>query len=98
MKCENIFQISDKDNPVLEPIVQVLMDVRDPDMMIKAEIPAQSMRLFLPRAPERYYRYSGSLTTPKCFESVIWTVFKERQTISKRQVSNMSRQLHVMRF
>lgn len=85
-----LFEISPQDNPVLEPIVQVLLDVRDPDMKIKAELPAQSMRAFLPPAPEWYYRYSGSLTTPKCFESVIWTVFKEKQSISRRQ-------LHVFR-
>lgn len=85
-----LFEVSEVDNPDLEPIVKVLMEVRDPDMKIRAKIPAQSMRRFLPAAPEWYYRYSGSLTTPKCFESVIWTVFKEKQTISRRQ-------LHVFR-
>lgn len=33
-----------------------------------------------------YFRYNGSLTTPGCFESVIWTVFDQKQTISHRQV------------
>lgn len=59
-------------------------------MEIKAEIPAVSMRTFLPRAPDRYYRYNGSLTTPGCFESVIWTVFHEKQYISRRQVQKVS--------
>ncbi|KAH3788859.1 carbonic anhydrase 7-like [Dreissena polymorpha] len=85
-----LFEISEEDNPVLEPLVNVLMHVRDPDMKIKAEIPAVSMRAFLPRAADRYYRYNGSLTTPGCFESVVWTVFHEKLTISRRQ-------LHVFR-
>ncbi|XP_052772067.1 carbonic anhydrase 1-like [Mya arenaria] len=85
-----LFEISPNDNPILEPIVNVLTHVRDPDMKLKAEIPAVSMRTYLPRAHDRYYRYNGSLTTPGCFESVVWTVFHEKQTISKRQ-------LHVFR-
>nr|QFP92280.1 carbonic anhydrase [Archivesica packardana] len=85
-----LFEISDIDNPILEPLVNVLKHVRDPDKQIKAEIPAVAMRTFLPRAPNMYYRYNGSLTTPGCFESVIWTVFYQKQTISRRQ-------LHVFR-
>ena len=32
------------------------------------------------------YRYQGSLTTPPCDESVIWTVFKTTHTINDKQV------------
>ena len=33
-----------------------------------------------------YYRYNGSLTTPTCDESVIWTNFMKPITISSAQV------------
>ena len=35
-----------------------------------------------------YYRYRGSLTTPPCYESVIWTVFEKPIPISSRQVKH----------
>uniref|UniRef100_H2Z002 Carbonic anhydrase n=1 Tax=Ciona savignyi TaxID=51511 RepID=H2Z002_CIOSA len=34
-----------------------------------------------------YYRYSGSLTTPPCYESVVWTIFKDPIQISAAQVN-----------
>ena len=40
----------------------------------------------LPKNKDDYYRYNGSLTTPPCYESVIWTVFKDPITMSQAQV------------
>ena len=35
----------------------------------------------------KFYRYSGSLTTPGCYESVTWTVFEDVLPVSASQVS-----------
>lgn len=34
-----------------------------------------------------YYRYSGSLTTPLCSETVVWTIFKESINVDLNLVS-----------
>lgn len=33
-----------------------------------------------------YFRYLGSLTTPTCDETVVWTVFKEPIKLHEKQV------------
>ncbi|KAL9694619.1 hypothetical protein quinque_013904 [Culex quinquefasciatus] len=40
----------------------------------------------LPRNRTAFFRYEGSLTTPTCAESVIWTVFTESLPVSLDQV------------
>ena len=34
----------------------------------------------------RYYRYDGSLTTPPCYESVLWSVVQEPIKLSRQQL------------
>lgn len=81
-----MYEIVDEDNPALEPIINAMNTVRDPGAKVKARIDAQALRNFLPEDTSMYFRYNGSLTTPGCFESVIWTVFDQKQTISHRQM------------
>ena len=40
-------------------------------------------------APLNFWRYEGSLTTPPCSESVIWTIFKNPIQISDEQMESM---------
>ncbi|XP_022524973.2 carbonic anhydrase 4-like [Astyanax mexicanus] len=43
----------------------------------------------------KYYRYLGSLTTPPCNETVVWTVFKEPIKISQDLISLFSTTTYV---
>jgi carbonic anhydrase len=46
-----------------------------------------SLQDLLPAQTTSFYRYSGSLTTPKCNQIVTWTVFDNPLVISEQQVS-----------
>ena len=46
----------------------------------------QPLSRLLPANTNHFYRYDGSLTTPKCNEVVTWTVFKNHVNISTDQV------------
>ncbi|XP_044214026.1 carbonic anhydrase 14 isoform X3 [Thunnus albacares] len=74
-------------NPAFNSILNYLSRIRHADQ--KASIPAFDVQSLLPKDLGRYYRYNGSLTTPPCHQSVIWTLFHERVQISKAQLLKM---------
>lgn len=50
-------------------------------------MPPFNVRELLPPLLVQFFRYNGSLTTPPCYQSVLWTVFSRRAQISVGQVS-----------
>ncbi|XP_034730982.1 carbonic anhydrase 14 isoform X2 [Etheostoma cragini] len=71
-------------NLAFNNILNYLSRIRHADQ--KVSIPAFDIQSLLPKDLGRYYRYNGSLTTPPCYQSVIWTLFNERVQISKAQL------------
>ncbi|CAO2634502.1 Carbonic anhydrase 12 [Lemmus lemmus] len=51
-------------------------------------IPGFNVEELLPESPGEYYRYGGSLTTPPCYPTVLWTVFRNPVQISQDQVTS----------
>ncbi|XP_042565335.1 carbonic anhydrase 14 isoform X1 [Clupea harengus] len=73
------------ENENYEKILSALTDVSLEET--KTEIPGFNVRHLLPNSLERFYRYTGSLTTPPCFQTVNWTMFNDTITVSRKQVS-----------
>ncbi|KAJ8248738.1 hypothetical protein GJAV_G00227200 [Gymnothorax javanicus] len=70
-------------NPSFGEFLKYLDGVKYKDQRI--QVPAFDIRGLLPAKMDEYYRYDGSLTTPPCYPSVLWTVFRHPVTISKEQ-------------
>lgn len=49
-------------------------------------ISSLDVRSMLPENLNHFFRYQGSLTTPPCYESILWTVFDTPITLSHNQV------------
>lgn len=73
-----------RENPYFEKIISHLKEIDH----INKTVTLDKFRLasLFPRT-DCYYRYYGSLTTPMCYESVIWTIFKEHIYISEKQLN-----------
>ncbi|XP_041587401.1 carbonic anhydrase 12 [Vulpes lagopus] len=71
-------------NPSYDKIFRHLQDVRYKGQEVL--IPGFSIEELLPERPEEYYRYKGSLTTPPCHPTVLWTVFRNPVQISQEQL------------
>ncbi|KAL1020640.1 hypothetical protein UPYG_G00002780 [Umbra pygmaea] len=52
-----------------------------------------NVRSMLPENLSHFFRYQGSLTTPPCYESVLWTVFDTPITLSHNQIRKLENTL-----
>lgn len=77
-----LFHVSTRDNESLENIlsaVELVADTAGSSATIPKLLRADAL---LPTNTTTFFRYEGSLTTPTCAESVIWTVFTHSVSIS----------------
>ncbi|ESO96283.1 hypothetical protein LOTGIDRAFT_239341 [Lottia gigantea] len=81
------FEISETDNKVLNNIIDHLANITDPSGNSEVVLSAQKFEDLLPKNLDNFYRYSGSLTTPPCSETVVWTVFEDTIKISSSQMA-----------
>ncbi|XP_036049856.1 carbonic anhydrase 12 isoform X2 [Onychomys torridus] len=71
-------------NPSYDKIFSHLQHVKYKGQ--QALIPGFNIEELLPESPGEYYRYEGSLTTPPCYPTVLWTVFRNPVQISQDQL------------
>ncbi|XP_036415070.1 carbonic anhydrase 4b [Colossoma macropomum] len=73
-----------------DSIIDALANITHPGSSLA--VGPLSLDLLIPSQNElkNYFRYKGSLTTPNCSESVIWTVFQNTILLSKSQLSAFS--------
>jgi len=81
-------EVSGKDNPNLDPIIDSLDNIKDAKSQTNAST-CFSLSSFLPSEPSAFYRYSGSLTTPGCNEIVTWSVLHHPQQVSEQQLERL---------
>ncbi|XP_062842418.1 receptor-type tyrosine-protein phosphatase gamma isoform X2 [Trichomycterus rosablanca] len=78
------FQVGQKDNPAVDPIIHGLRGVvhHEKETYLEPFV----LRDLLPFSIGSYYRYMGSLTTPPCSKVVEWIVFSRPVFLSYKQL------------
>ncbi|EAW77648.1 carbonic anhydrase XII, isoform CRA_c [Homo sapiens] len=71
-------------NPSYDKIFSHLQHVKYKGQ--EAFVPGFNIEELLPERTAEYYRYRGSLTTPPCNPTVLWTVFRNPVQISQEQL------------
>ncbi|XP_053699176.1 putative carbonic anhydrase 3 [Sabethes cyaneus] len=83
-----LFHVNDYTNPAIEVIQNSTESVKAKIDETTSLQEAFSLDGLMPKNRKVYFRYEGSLTTPVCSESVVWTVFPESLPISLAQAEN----------
>ncbi|XP_054901273.1 carbonic anhydrase 4b, partial [Poeciliopsis prolifica] len=81
------FQESLSENKKYTPLVDALKQIIKPSS--NASVSGVSLEMLIPPQSSltKYFRYSGSLTTPDCAEAVVWTLFESTVPLSRTQLS-----------
>lgn len=85
-------EASNIDNRAFEPLLDITDRVQYKGSKVEYYAPLPLLEM-LPRDLTSFWRYNGSLTVPMCWESVVWTVFKEPIRMSHNQL-DMFRELY----
>ncbi|XP_007905957.1 carbonic anhydrase 12 isoform X1 [Callorhinchus milii] len=80
-------------NPAYEIVFSHLKEIQYKDQ--KIYMPGFNVEDLLPDRLDQYFRYNGSLTTPPCYPSVLWTVFRKSVQISNEQLNELESDLFV---
>ncbi|XP_055522589.1 putative carbonic anhydrase 3 [Wyeomyia smithii] len=83
-----LFYVNEHPNLAIEAILNSTVPVKtiiDKKVPLRGEFALDDM---MPKNRTVYFRYDGSLTTPVCAESVVWTVFPESLPISIGQAES----------
>ncbi|KAM5161772.1 carbonic anhydrase 14 isoform 1-T4 [Callospermophilus lateralis] len=86
-----LIEVGETENPAYEHILSHLHEIRHKDQ--KTSVPPFNVGELLPPQLEQFFRYNGSLTTPPCYQSVLWTVFNRRAQISMGQLEKLQETL-----
>ncbi|XP_047415205.1 carbonic anhydrase 14 isoform X2 [Sciurus carolinensis] len=86
-----LIEVGETENPAYEHILSHLDEIRHKDQ--KTLVPPFNVQELLPPQLEQFFRYNGSLTTPPCYQSVLWTVFNRRAQISMGQLEKLQETL-----
>ncbi|XP_065262661.1 carbonic anhydrase 9 [Emys orbicularis] len=78
-------QVGPEDNVHYQHLLEQLHEVQEEGK--ETTVAGFNIEGLLPANLSRYYRYSGSLTTPPCYQTVNWTVFNQTVLLSKEQIS-----------
>ncbi|XP_034060833.1 carbonic anhydrase 12 isoform X1 [Gymnodraco acuticeps] len=79
-------------NPAFEQFLRFINGIKYIDQRV--QVPGFNIRALLPARLDEFYRYDGSLTTPPCYPSVLWTIFRNHVTISRKQFLDMATALY----
>ncbi|XP_040605316.1 carbonic anhydrase 4 isoform X1 [Mesocricetus auratus] len=87
-------EVGDEMNQGFQPLVEALSHISTPNT--NTTMKESCLQDMLPKKEKlvHYFRYLGSLTTPNCDETVIWTVFKEPIKLHKDQFLKFSKELY----
>ncbi|KAG8182924.1 hypothetical protein JTE90_028746 [Oedothorax gibbosus] len=72
-------------NSELEKLCDVLSEISELDQRVELPVDIDLVNMF--PADQSYWTYPGSLTTPPCYESVTWILFKNPITLSRDQLN-----------